>query len=346
MSIFVQVFPTMDIQYNVDLKPYNTFGLSALADRLVSLRERQNVEEYFRTDEPLPALVLGGGSNLLLTQNIQGTVLKMELTGIEVVNEDAEHVYVRVGAGEVWHSFVLHAIANNWAGVENLSLIPGSVGAAPMQNIGAYGVEIKNVFHELEAYLIEDQKFERFNLADCQFGYRESVFKHRLKNKAVITSVTFRLGKKPKFNTSYGAIEAELNRLGIESLSLKAISDAVINIRQSKLPDPKQIGNSGSFFKNPVIPKAKFDELKSEFPAIVGYPSGEEHVKVAAGWLIEDAGFKGMRIDQYGVHAKQALVLVNYGGATGQQVFELSERIIQTVQSRFGIALSREVNVI
>lgn len=336
----------VNIQHNIDLKPFNTFGLSSVAERLVQVQSNEDLAGYFESNEPKPELILGGGSNMLLTRDIPGTVLKVELPGIEVIGEDEEHLYVKVGAGEVWHEFVLQCIRHNWAGVENLSLIPGNVGAAPMQNIGAYGIEIKEVFHELEAYLTEDKTWETFGLEECQFGYRESVFKRALKDKAIIASVTFRLSKRPTFNTSYGAIEAELERMGVKDLSIQAVSQAVINIRQSKLPDPKQIGNSGSFFKNPVIEQVHFEQLQQEFPGIVGYPAGERKVKVAAGWLIETAGFKGKRYGNYGVHDKQALVLVNHGGAKGEDVFALSEQIIREVQTLFNIALEREVNVI
>lgn len=340
------VLCSVHIEHNINLQPYNTFGFSSVAERLVYARSSEEVEAYFTTDQPSPTLVLGGGSNMLLTRDLPGTTLKIEVPGIQVLREDEDHVYVKVGAGEEWHPFVLHAISHGWAGVENLSLIPGNVGAAPMQNIGAYGVEIKDVFHELEAYLTEDQAFETFGLKECAFGYRESIFKRRLKNKAIITAVTFRLNKKPKLNTSYGAINQQLEAMGIQDLSIKAISDAVIAIRQSKLPDPKEIGNSGSFFKNPVIEQLHFEQLQERFPGIVGYPAGERQVKVAAGWLIENAGYKGKRFGNYGVHAKQALVLVNYGGASGKDVFQLSEEIIASVQALYGIALEREVNVI
>lgn len=336
----------MQVDQYVDLKAYNTFGLSCVADSLVRIHSMEALATYFESNGPKPALILGGGSNLLLTQNIPGRVLKIEIPGIEVVAEDADHVFVKVGAGVVWHEFVLHCIANNWAGVENLSLIPGNVGAAPMQNIGAYGMEIKWVFHKLEAYLTDDKCWQSFDLEDCNFGYRESVFKRALRNKAVIATVTFRLNKKPDFNTSYGAIEAELERRGISELSIKAVSDAVIAIRQSKLPDPMKIGNSGSFFKNPVIASDHFDSLKKDFPEIVGYAAEDGMMKVAAGWLIERAGFKGKRFGNYGVHDKQALVLVNYGGALGSEIFKLSEDIIQTINTKFGIVLEREVNVI
>lgn len=335
----------MRIAENIDLKPFNTFGLSSIAERLVHITSQDDLVEYFESAAPYPSLVLGGGSNMLLTRDIPGTTLKIELPGIEVVDEDATHYYVRSGAGEVWHAFVLKAIESGWAGVENLSLIPGNVGAAPMQNIGAYGVEIKDVFHSLEAYLTADKSFETFYLKDCNFGYRESVFKRTLKNRAIICSVTFKLKKTPSFNTSYGAIEQELERMGVTDLSIKAISDAVIAIRRSKLPNPKEIGNAGSFFKNPVITKGHFESLKERYPNIVGYPAADD-VKVAAGWLIENAGYKGKRVGDYGIHTRQALVLVNYGGANGEDIYQLSEEVINRVEEMYDIRLEREVNII
>ncbi len=336
----------MKTAHNINLQPYNTFGFNAMAERLVRIENTSDLAQYFETEEPKPSLVLGGGSNLLLTRDLAGTVLKIEIPGFEVVAEDKDAVFLKVGAGYGWHDFVLKCIENNWAGVENLSLIPGNVGTAPMQNIGAYGVEIKDVFHELEAYIIGDRCFETFGLNDCNFGYRESVFKRKLKNEAVIASVTFKLAKTPKFNTSYGSIETELERMGVKDLNLRAVSNAVINIRQSKLPDPKQIGNSGSFFKNPEIPTSQYEQLHFAYPNIVGYKVSETTTKIAAGWLIEQAGFKGKRYGNYGVHDKQALVLVNYGGATGAQIFELSEEIIKAVSAKYGITLEREVNVV
>jgi UDP-N-acetylmuramate dehydrogenase len=336
----------VEIQKNVDLKPFNTFGLSSISERLVRVDTAAVLEEYFTANEPHPSLILGGGSNLLLTKNITGTVLKIEIPGIELIDESEDAYFVKVGAGVVWHEFVLKAIENGWAGIENLSLIPGNVGTAPMQNIGAYGVEIKSVFHSLDAFIIDDKAWASFTLDQCQFGYRESIFKRALRNKAVISSVTFRLSKTPKFNTSYGAIEQELEKMGARELTLKNVSDAVISIRQTKLPDPKVIGNSGSFFKNPVIDQVHFETLQSSFPGIVGYPAGDRKVKVAAGWLIEHAGFKGKSYGKFGVHDRQALVLVNYGGAIGSDIYDLSEEIIQSVQSMFQIPLEREVNVI
>jgi UDP-N-acetylmuramate dehydrogenase len=340
------VLCSVEIQKHVDLKPFNTFGLSSIAERLARVGDAQSLEEYFSSGEPHPSLILGGGSNLLLTKDIPGTVLKIEIPGIQLMDESEDAFFVKVGAGVVWHEFVLKAIENGWAGIENLSLIPGNVGTAPMQNIGAYGVEIKSVFHSLDAFLTEDKTWASFSLEECQFGYRESIFKRALRNKAIISSVTFRLKKTPAFNTSYGAIEQELEKMGVRDLTLKSVSDAVISIRQSKLPDPKKIGNSGSFFKNPVIDQVHFESLKSTFPEIVGYPAGDRKVKVAAGWLIEHAGFKGKSYGTYGVHDRQALVLVNHGGALGSDIYNLSEEIIQAVFGMYQIPLEREVNII
>jgi UDP-N-acetylmuramate dehydrogenase len=290
-------------------------------------------------------LILGGGSNILFAQNVEGLVLKNDIEGIEKVQEDDEHVYIKAGAGVRWHHLVLHSIANNWAGLENLSLIPGNVGASPMQNIGAYGVELKDVFYELEAYHLHDKTVVSFTNSDCAFGYRESVFKRQYKNQFIILQVTYKLRKKPSFNTSYGAIEQELEHMGIKDLSIQAISQAVINIRTSKLPDPKIIGNAGSFFKNPQIPNSQFQLLKEVYPSIIGYPVGDSDTKLAAGWLIEQCGWKGYRQGDAGCHAKQALVLVNYGNASGNEIFELSEKIIASVTEKFGVVLEREVNV-
>ena len=262
------------------------------------------------------------------------------------MKEDEDHVYLKVGAGENWHQFVMYCIDHDHAGVENLSLIPGNVGASPMQNIGAYGVEIKEVFESLEAYHLTEKKVVTFSTNDCEFGYRESVFKRKYKDQYAILNVTFRLNKKPTFNTTYGAIEQELQKMGVKDLSIKAISQAVINIRSSKLPDPNEIGNAGSFFKNPTIDIPKFESLKKEFPSIVGYTIGPHTVKLAAGWLIEQCGFRGYRRGDAAVHEKQALVLVNYGTAEGAEIYSLSEEILQSVQKKFGVTLEREVNVV
>jgi UDP-N-acetylmuramate dehydrogenase len=294
----------------------------------------------------LPTLILGGGSNLLFTKNYEGLVLKNEILGITEVHEDGEYVYVKAGAGENWHRFVLHCIEKNWSGIENLALIPGTVGASPMQNIGAYGVEIEDVFWDLEAYHVKEKKMVTFTKTDCEFGYRESVFKRRYKNQFVILNVTYRLRRKPRFNVSYGAIEQELERMGIQELSIKAVSDAVTRIRSSKLPDPAVTGNAGSFFKNPSVSAEQFKNLKAGFENIIGFPNSDGSVKLAAGWLIEQCGWKGYRKGDAGCHAKQALVLVNYGSATGKEIYELSEAILQSVYEKFGVALEREVNIV
>lgn len=342
----------MNIQQNISLKKYNTFGIETTAkyfatfSSLNELKEALSFNRQTITNNQSQTLILGGGSNILFTKNYDGLVLKNELKGIELVNEDEAFVYIKAAAGENWHQFVLHCINNNWAGVENLSLIPGNVGASPMQNIGAYGAEIKDVFYSLEAFHKTDKTTVVFNLNDCAFGYRESVFKRKYKDQFVIISVTYKLRKNAVFNISYGAIEHELEKMGVEQLSVKAVSDAVINIRSSKLPNPAEIGNAGSFFKNPEIQSRQFEHLKSEYPNIVGYTLPAGTVKLAAGWLIEQCGWKGSRAGDAGCHAKQALVLVNYGNATGNEIFALSEKIIASVQQKFGVMLEREVNII
>lgn len=339
----------MQIHENFSLKSYNSFGINATAKFFTEFTSLIELDEVFNFDSShpeVPTLVLGGGSNILLTHDYKGLVAINEMHGIEVVKQDAEHVYVSAAAGENWHKFVLYCIENNLAGVENLSLIPGSVGASPMQNIGAYGAEIKDVFYELEAYNIKEKKLQIFTAKDCEFGYRESVFKRKYKGKFIITSVTFKLNKTPVFNTSYGAIQQELDKMGVHDLSIAAISQAVIRIRQSKLPDPKEIGNAGSFFKNPALPKEQFEKLREKFPGIIGFPSKDDTIKVAAGWLIEQCGWKGYRKGDAGCHAKQALVLVNYGNANGIDIYDLSTEIMHSVEAKFGIILEREVNVI
>ena len=268
------------------------------------------------------------------------------MKGIKTIKEDEHHVYVQAGAGENWHQFVLYCLQHQLAGVENLSLIPGNIGASPMQNIGAYGVEIKDVFYSLEAYHIRDKKVVNFTLNDCEFGYRESVFKRKFKDEFVILNVTYRLNRIPDYKITYGAIGQELEKMGVKDLSIQAVSQAVINIRSSKLPNPAEIGNAGSFFKNPEIVSHQFHELTRMFPGIVGYDLPNGHVKLAAGWLIEQAGWKGFRKGDAGCHEKQALVLVNYGNASGEEIFDLSEDILQSVKAKFGVGLEREVNIV
>ena len=337
----------MKIQENISLKPFTTFGIDKKAIFFTTVETLNELKAALLAakEKQLPVFILGGGSNILLTRDIEGLVIKLEIKGINLVKEEGDQLWVEVGAGEMWHGLVLHSIAKDWAGLENLSLIPGTVGASPMQNIGAYGVEIKDVFDSLKAMHRETLEMQSFDAEACQFGYRESVFKHAFKDKFVITSVTFRLSKTPNFHLEYGAIREVLAANGIDQPSIRSISDAVIQIRQSKLPDPKEIGNAGSFFKNPTIPNAQFDALKASYPSIPGYPS-VEGVKVAAGWLIEQTGWKGKRIGEVGVHAKQALVLVNYGGGTGEEIKKLSEQIQASVYDKFGVQLQAEVNFI
>ena len=336
----------MQINENFPLKPYNTFGIDANARFFNTFSSKEELEEYLMFYSEYPIFILGGGSNILFTEDFDGTVLKNDIKGIELQHEDSDYVYVKAGAGENWHQFVLHCISHNWAGVENLSLIPGNIGASPIQNIGAYGVELVDVFWSLEAMHIPERRIHTFTTVDCEFGYRDSIFKNRYKNDFTILSVTFQLKKRPVFHTSYGAVTQELEKMGVKELSIKAISQAVINIRSSKLPDPQTIPNAGSFFKNPEVPTGKYDELKLKFPDIIGYPMGKESVKLAAGWMIEQCGWKGYRKGDAGCHEKQALVLVNYGNAKGSEIFDLSEEILQSVNKKFGVTLEREVNVL
>ena len=338
---------TLKIERNKNLKPYNTFGIEAIAPYFCEVHTTEELQSLFSEEEfkDTPLLVLGGGSNLLFTRDPKGLVVLNKIGGISVLREDEEHVQVKVGGGVVWHEFVLYTIAQGWGGLENLSLIPGTCGAAPMQNIGAYGVEIKDTFHSLEAVSRTDGSLRTFHHPDCQFGYRSSVFKTSERDKWVISHVTFSLRKKPQFNTTYGAIQQTLEEKGIQELSLKAISDAVVHIRQSKLPDPKKIGNAGSFFKNPVIDEELFRELEQQYPNMPSYPQ-EDGIKVPAGWLIEQCGWKGYKHGAVGVHDKQALVLVNHGGARGEEIRQLSEDIQASVKEKFGIALEAEVNFV
>ncbi len=327
---------------------YNTFGIDVTARYFTVANTLEDIravlsEDIYRSENPL---ILGGGSNVLFTKDIERPVLLNRLKGIDLVGEDNEYFYVKAQAGENWHQFVLHCIKNELAGIENLSLIPGNVGASPMQNIGAYGVEIKDVFHSLEAFHVKDHVVKEFNATECSFGYRESVFKNKEKDHWIILNVTFRLRKRPIFKTDYGAIQEELDKMKLEKMTIKAISQAVIAIRTSKLPDPKKLGNAGSFFKNPVVSYDVINEIKMTHPQVPMYPIDEETAKVPAGWLIEQAGWKGKKLGTHGVHDKQALVLVNHGGATGREVYDLSSAIIADIQSKFNITLEREVNIL
>lgn len=341
----------MQILEDYPLKPLNSFGIAASAAVFAPFVSLESLEELLleksnRGETALPLLVLGGGSNVLFRKNWTGWVLKNEVLGIDLLHEDNQYVFVRAGAGENWHSFVLYSLERGWGGLENLSLIPGNVGASPMQNIGAYGVEIKDVFWSLEAFHIHDRVVQTFSLEDCDFGYRESIFKKNKKGEYIILNVTYRLSKFPVLNTSYGAIQQELDKAAIIHPTVKDVSDAVIRIRRSKLPDPAVIGNAGSFFKNPSIPEDQFMALKEKFPTIVGYPLPEGQVKIAAGWLIEQCGWKGYRDGDAGCHPQQALVLVNYGNASGNDIYALSTKILESVQEKFAVTLEREVNIL
>jgi len=331
---------------NVSLRPFNTFGIDVTAKAMAQVTTmdalQEVLEHHRRTKEEL--LILGGGSNILFTRNVDGLVLVNELEGIDIVHENEESVIVKAGAGVVWHDLVIHCVAQGWGGIENLSLIPGKVGAGPMQNIGAYGVELREVFMELEAIHINSGERQVLSNADCRFGYRESVFKRDLRGQHVITSVTLRLSKQPNLNTSYGAISQELEQMGVHQPSVADVSRAVINIRRSKLPDPAELGNAGSFFKNPVVAEDVAQQLRYSHPDLPSYPA-DGGVKLAAGWLIEKCGWKGKVVGNTGSHRDQALVLVNYGNATGQEIFQLSEKIMQSVRDTFGVELEREVNV-
>ena len=335
----------MPFSDNFSLKGLNTFAIEAISKHFAVFTSSDELEELVKEAKSPNVMILGGGSNILFTGNYNGYLLKNEIMGLDIVKEDEHHVYVKAGAGENWHQFVMYCIDRHLAGVENLSLIPGHVGASPMQNIGAYGVELKDVFHDLEAFHLKSKRIVTFTHSDCHFGYRESVFKNKHKGEYVILNVTFRLNKIPEYNTSYGAIMQELDRMN-SGISIRTISQAVINIRTSKLPDPAQIGNAGSFFKNPTLPVNQFNDLARRHTGIPAYPQEDGSVKIAAGWLIEQCGWKGYRQGDAGCHEKQALVLVNYGNATGKEIYNLSEQIRKSVLQKFRINLEREVNVI
>ena len=333
---------------NTSLKPYNTFGIEVSAAYYAKFNSVNSLKLLLQQNAGLPIFILGGGSNVLFTKDYNGLVLKNEILGFKTIEENNTSIVIEAGAGMNWHSFVLKCIDINYGGIENLSLIPGNIGASPMQNIGAYGVEIKDVFEYLDAVHIKSGEVKRFHKSDCAFGYRESIFKRKLKGEYIICRVAYRLSKnKHKLNTSYGAIENELQNMQITNPTIRDVSNAVIAIRQSKLPDPKEIGNAGSFFKNPVVSQKKLEKLLDKYPSIPNYPSTENKAKLAAGWLIEQAGWKGKTFDErYGVHKKQALVLVNYKNAKGQEILSLSDDIIADVAFKFDVHLEREVNIL
>jgi len=336
------------IQENVSLQPFNTFHFDVRARHLVTISSVDDVHQVLKSAlfKENPILILGGGSNILFTSTFEGTVVKNELTGINILDENEDTVTLNVGSGENWHALVMYCVEKNYGGIENLSLIPGTVGAAPMQNIGAYGVEVKDVIKEVHTIELETGRSRVFTNEACQFGYRESFFKHEGRDKYFISSVTLTLSKKNhRLNVQYGAIKETLQQMQVENVTIQAISDAVIHIRRTKLPDPALIGNAGSFFKNPTIEKSHYDQLKMSYPTIPGYPDGDNRMKVPAGWLIEQCGWKGKRFGSIGVHPNQALVLVHYGGGEGTEVVNLSMKIQESVDEKFQIKLHPEVNI-
>lgn len=337
----------LQIQQNVSLKNFNTFGIDANARYFAEISHADELAELFADPQwlQMPRLVLGGGSNILIVADFNGLVIRLNIRGIEhrISHDD---IFVEAGAGEVWNDLVNYCVDHGYAGMENLSLIPGSVGASPIQNIGAYGVELKDVFESCQAFEIATGEVKTFSKDDCKFGYRESVFKGELAGQYIIVSVKFRLSLTPHFNLKYGAIEQEMAARGITEPTLKDVSQVVSHIRVSKLPDPSTIGNAGSFFKNPVITAAEFEPVKQKFPEVVNYPAGDGLIKLAAGWLIEQCGWKGKVVGNTGTYKNQALVLVNHGGATGTEVYNLSSQIIDSVYTKFGVTLQREVNIV
>ena len=337
----------MEIQHHFSLKNYNTFGIEAKAKQFIAVHSIEELKDILEQKKADKKFILGGGSNMLLTKDIDALVIHIDLKGKNIIKENDDFVWVESQAGENWHEFVLWTIDQDFGGLENMSLIPGNVGTTPVQNIGAYGTEIKDTFVSCQAITIENQEIKSFLKEECNFGYRESIFKNDAKDQYIITSVVFKLTKKNhKINSSYGDIAAELAKNNRTEPTLKDVSNAVISIRRSKLPDPKELGNSGSFFKNPILLKINFEKIHKQFPEMKYYEISETEVKVPAGWLIEQAGFKGKRFGDAGIHKNQALVLVNYGNATGAEILNVSKDIQETVFKKFGIHIEAEVNVI
>lgn len=334
------------IYENISLRKYNTFGLNVKADRLISFKMEENAIRFFKQQREPDGkiLILGGGSNILFTSDYHGTIIHPDLEGINVEEKKSDYVIVSCGAGIVWDKLVELTVNHGFGGLENLSFIPGLVGAAPVQNIGAYGAEVKNAIEKVRAISVSDGSVREFKNEECRFGYRDSIFKGELKGKYLITKVYYRLSTRPKLSLEYGSLKEEVNKLG--STSLINVRKIVINTRQRKLPDPAQIGNAGSFFKNPVVSISYADDLKLKYPGLPVFKDHSGCTKLAAGWLIEQCGWKGKRIGEAGVHDKQALVIVNYGNATGIELFELSEQVRKSVAEKFGINLEREVEIV
>tara|TARA_B110000483_G_scaffold120422_1_gene145373 strand:+ start:1259 stop:2275 length:1017 start_codon:yes stop_codon:yes gene_type:complete len=338
----------MNVIENYPLIKLNTFGIDVKAKYFTSINTVNELIEIKKSEKfkDHELLILGGGSNILFTKDFNGLVILNNIKGKEIVDQNDDSIILKIGAGENWHELVMYCVDNGWGGIENLSLIPGNTGTAPMQNIGAYGVEIKETFVELEALEISSGKIVKFSNSECEFGYRESVFKNKMKNKYIILNITLELNKNPILNINYGDVKAILETKKIETPTIKDVSNAIISIRQRKLPDPKKIGNSGSFFKNPIIDINQLKLIKEKYPNVVSYKINKNEFKIAAGWMIEKVGWKGKKFNNFGVHENQALVLVNYGLANGKEIFNLSEKIILDIKEKFGITLEREVNII
>lgn len=338
----------MNIQQNFSLKKHNTFGIDVKCTSYAQLISQEKASDFVQKqlDKTNPYLLIGKGSNLLFTKNFEGTIIQMVNKGFELVDENNKYVWIRAAAGEEWDDFVAWSVKKKYAGAENLSNIPGAVGAAPIQNIGAYGVELAEIFNALEAIDIETGKLRRFYLKELKFGYRDSIFKQKLKNKYIITAVILKLNKFPFFKIDYGNINAELEKMTYENLNIAVIREAVINIRSNKLPNTSDLGNAGSFFKNPIVDAQKHNALKNSFPDLVSYNLENDNFKLAAGWLIDRAGLKGYTKGNVAIHKNQALIIVNLGGASGQEILEFSEGIQSKVKDLFGVRLEREVNVI
>ncbi len=337
----------MQILEGVSLKTYNTFGIDVKAAFFSEVSSEEALLELlaWQKEQDIPLLVLGGGSNVLLSKDFAGLVLKMAIKDSKVISEDDDSVLFSVGAGVNWHQFVMYCVAQGYGGVENLSLIPGTVGAAPMQNIGAYGVEVKDTFHSLHGYNLEHGTFEQYFKEDCEFGYRTSIFKTHLKDKFIITRVNFTLNKKHILNTNYGAIGQALSEQGRTEFTIADVAEAVINIRKSKLPDPAVVGNAGSFFKNPIVEKTFADELLMKYPEMPSFKTENlEYIKLSAAWLIEQCGWKGKRIGDAGTYPKHALVLVNFGNATGAELMAVALQIQKDVLDKFKVEIHPEVN--
>ncbi len=337
----------MIIKENISLKEFNTFGLEVKAKYAAQVFNNRELKEILSSTKfkNIPKLILGGGSNILLTNDYDGIVIKISIGGIKIIKEDKDIVFIEAGAGVTWNALVTYCVEKNFGGIENLSLIPGTVGAAPIQNIGAYGQELKDTLFSLKGFYIDSIIEETFQNNECKFGYRDSIFKNELKGKFVITSIVLKLNKNPNLNISYGSVKNEIDKLNLKKITVREVSNVISEIRRNKLPDPAVIGNAGSFFKNPEVLEQKFLEIKNNYPDVIAYKQENGNYKIAAGWIIEKCGWKGKRVGNTGTHEKQSLVLVNYGGADGKEILSLAKEINRSVKEKFDIELTEEVNI-